>query len=40
MTGTAEDFHAFAKVGRKLADLHVGYESVKPYKLRRVQNWV
>ena len=38
MTGTAEDFHAFARAGRKLADLHVGYESVNPFKLARVEN--
>jgi predicted helicase len=29
----ADDFHAFANVGRRLADLHVGYESVDPYPL-------
>ena len=28
---TAMDFWAFSKAGRALADLHVGYESVKPY---------
>ena len=38
LTGTAEDFHAFATAGRKLADLHVGYESVKPFKLKRLEN--
>ena len=38
MTGTAEDFHAFARAGRKLADLHTGYESVKPHKLARIEN--
>lgn len=27
----AEDFWAFSKAGRALADLHVGYEAVKPY---------
>ena len=31
-------FHAFATAGRKLADLHVGYESVKPFKLARIEN--
>ncbi len=36
--GTGADFHAFAVAGRKLADLHVGYESVKPYKLLHVEN--
>ena len=38
MTGTAEDFHAFARAGRKLADLHTGYESAKPCKLARIEN--
>ena len=38
MTGTAEDFHAFARAGRKLADLHTGYESAKPFKLARIKN--
>ena len=28
---SAADFWAFAKAGRALGDLHVGYESVKPY---------
>ena len=38
IVGTAADFHAFADAGRKLADLHIGYESVKPYKLQRIEN--
>lgn len=38
LTGTAEDFHAFAAAGRKLADLHVGYETVKPWKFKRSEN--
>ena len=38
MMGTAEDFHAFARAGRKLADLHTGYESVKPHQLARIEN--
>jgi len=38
MTGSAEDFHAFATAGRRLADLHTGYESVKPFKLGRIEN--
>ncbi len=38
LSGTAQDFHAFATAGRKLADLHVGYESVKPFKLKRIEN--
>ena len=29
---------AFAAAGRKLADLHVGYESVKPYQLKAIEN--
>lgn len=29
---TYEDFSAFEQAGRKLADLHVNYESVEPYK--------
>ncbi|RZI81689.1 MAG: damage-inducible protein [Rubrivivax sp.] len=29
----AQDFWAFAKAGRALADLHVGYEQVEPYPL-------
>ena len=28
---TAADFWAFSQSGRKLADLHIGYESVAPY---------
>ena len=31
------DFAAFAKVGAKLAELHVGYESQKEYPLKRVE---
>ena len=38
LTGTAKDCHAFAQAGRKLADLHTGYESVKPYKLKRIES--
>jgi predicted helicase len=30
------DFHGFAEAGRRLADLHVGYESVAPYPLEEV----
>src|SRR5690606_15189880 len=29
----AEDFWAFSKAGRDLAELHVNYESVKPYEV-------
>ena len=28
---SAEDFWAFSKAGRKLADIHLNYETVKPY---------
>lgn len=28
---TAEDFYAFSKAGRELADLHVDYEQAPPY---------
>lgn len=30
----AADFWAFSKAGRKLADLHIGYETVQPYPLK------
>ena len=30
----AEDFWAFSKAGRKLADIHIGYEQAKPYPLK------
>ena len=33
----AEDFWGFAKAGKALADLHVNYESVPKYKLRKVE---
>jgi predicted helicase len=33
---TPQDFNAFAEAGRRLADLHIGYESVEPYLLREV----
>lgn len=29
--GTAGDFHNFAAAGRRLADLHISYETVEPY---------
>jgi predicted helicase len=38
LAGTAKDFHAFATAGRKLADLHVRYETVKPFILKRIEN--
>ena len=34
----AEVFHAFAKAGKILANLHVGYEQAKEYPLRRREN--
>ncbi|WP_297463416.1 type ISP restriction/modification enzyme, partial [Ferrovum sp.] len=30
---TAADFWAFSQAGRKLADLHLNYETVEPYPL-------
>jgi predicted helicase len=33
---TEQDFNAYVKVGRELATLHIGYESVEPYPLREV----
>ncbi len=41
MPATLADFRAFARAGRELARLHVGYESVEPYDLdiRVVDNW-
>ena len=38
LAGTAEDFHAFARAGRKLADLHTGYELATPFKLQHIEN--
>lgn len=35
---SANLFHAFADAGRKLADLHVNYESQKEFKLKRIEN--
>lgn len=35
---SAKLFHEFAAVGKKLADLHVDYESVKEFKLKRKEN--
>jgi predicted helicase len=31
-----DDFHQWVKWGKKLMDLHINYETVKPYKLTRV----
>ena len=36
MAASAADFHAFAKAGRDLADMHVNYESVEPYPLDEI----
>ena len=33
LAASACDFEAFVEAGRKLADLHVNYESVEPYPL-------
>ncbi|MGH3904904.1 MAG: DEAD/DEAH box helicase [Pseudonocardiaceae bacterium] len=33
---TAQDFNEYAKAGRELAALHVGYENVEPYPLHEV----
>jgi predicted helicase len=35
---SAKLFHAFAEAGKKLAGLHVNYESAKEYKLERIEN--
>ena len=35
---SAKLFHAFADAGKKLAVLHVNYESAKEYKLQRQEN--
>src|ERR1017187_10784511 len=35
---SAKVFHAFADAGKKLAALHVNYESAKEYKLKRQEN--
>ena|SRR5438128_5127748 len=34
----AKTLHAFAEIGRKLADLHVTYEDAAEYKLKRIEN--
>jgi len=38
LSGKAADFHAFAKAGQKLIDLHVYYEKQKAYPLKHVEN--
>lgn len=35
---SAKLFHAFAGAGKKLADLHVNYESAKEFPLKRQEN--
>ena len=34
----ARDFHTLATAGKKLAELHTGYERVKPWKLQRIEH--
>lgn len=34
----APDFAAFARIGERLMDLHINYESTEPYPLRTVEN--
>lgn len=33
LAASTADFHTFAEAGRRLSDLHVGYETVEPYPL-------
>jgi len=35
---SAKLFHAFAAAGKKLAEMHVNYESAEEYKLERIEN--
>jgi predicted helicase len=35
---SAKLFHEFAETGKKLADLHVNYESAREFKLQRIEN--
>jgi predicted helicase len=35
---SAKLFHEFAEAGKKLADLHVNYESAREFKLQRIEN--
>ncbi len=37
LVDSADDFWSFSKAGRKLADLHLNYETVKPYEASIVQ---
>ena len=41
MAASLDDFNTFADAGRELADLHVNYETVEPYRLEelRSSNW-
>ena len=34
----AQGFHAYAEIGRRLADLHVHYEQADEYPLQRIEN--
>ncbi len=38
LAGKADEFHAFAKAGKRLAELHVNYEEQKEYPLKHVEN--
>ncbi len=38
LSATNSDFHAFAKAGKRLIDLHVKYEEQKPFPLKRIEN--
>ncbi|MDO8684542.1 MAG: type ISP restriction/modification enzyme, partial [Armatimonadota bacterium] len=38
MTVAVEDFPTYAEIGRKLADLHLNYETMKEYPLKRIEN--
>ena len=42
MASSAEDFYAFVKAGRVLANLHVNYETVAPYELDEIyaDGWI
>ncbi|MCL5103936.1 MAG: N-6 DNA methylase [Armatimonadetes bacterium] len=38
LTVSPEDFPAYAEIGRKLADLHLNYETIKEYPLKWIEN--
>lgn len=38
MTVAVEDFPTYAEIGRKLADLHLNYETIKEYPLKWIEN--